>query len=102
MNRKINLNKMVILWDNILVEPIIEEEGHEGVIKPMQYEDKADVGIVIKIGEGRLLDSGEWVKPRVKEGDLVTFNKYSPTKLKIDGKDYFYIREEDIISRQNG
>lgn len=100
MTKKPSLNKMEILWDNILVEPIIEEESYSGVLKPMQYEDKSDIGIVIKIGEGRLLENGEWLKLRVKVGDLITFNKYSPTKLKIEGKDYLYIREEDIISRQ--
>ena len=91
MTRKPSLSKMQVLWDNILIEPIIEEESYHGVVKPMQYEDKSDIGIVIKVGLGAMY---------VKKGDLITFNKYSPTKLKIDGKDYLYIREEDVISRQ--
>lgn len=97
--KKLNLNKIQILWDNVLVKPIINE-GDGVVVKPQQYEDKPETGIVVKIGEGRLLDNGKWVKPRVKEGDLIVFNQYSPTRLKIDSEDYLYIREEDIISRQ--
>ena len=99
---KLKLKKLKILWDNILIEPIMEEARHDGIIKPNQYEDKAEIGVVIKVGEGRFLDSGDLIRPRVKVGDIVAFNMYSPTKLKIEGKDYLYIREEDIVSRQDG
>ena len=95
----LKLNKLTVLWDNILVEPLVEQKT-DGIIRPSQYEDKAELGIVVKTGEGRLLDNGEWIKPRVQVGDLIAFNKYSSTKLKIEGRDYLYIREEDIISRQ--
>lgn len=97
--KKLSLKKIQILWDNVLVKPIIDQEDSV-IIKPKQYEHKPETGIVVKVGEGRLLDNGDWVKPRVKEGDLIVFNQYSPTVLKIDSEDYLYIREEDIISRQ--
>lgn len=98
--QKLKLKDLEVLWDNVLIRPVVTDEQEDGVIKPNQYEDKAEMGIIVKIGEGRLLDNGEWILPRVKEGDLVVFNRYGPTKLKIEAEDYLYIREEDIISRQ--
>lgn len=97
--RKPSLDKKEVLWDNVLVEPIIQTET-DGILRPQQYEDKPEWGIVIKVGQGRLLDNGETIEPQVKIGDLIEFNKYSPTKTKIEGKDYLYIHEEDILSRE--
>ena len=101
MSQKLKLSKLEVLWDNILLDPIMNDEEDSGVIKPNQYEDKAERGVVVKIGEGRLLDNGTWIKPRVKVGDLVLFNMYSPTKIKIEGHEYLYIREEDIVNKQS-
>jgi chaperonin GroES len=33
----------------------------------------------------------------VKVGDEVLFDKYSGSKVQIDGKDYLIIKEEDIL-----
>ena len=59
---KPNLDKLKVLWDNILVEPLIETET-DGIIRPQQYEDKPEYGTVVKIGQGRLLDNGETIEP---------------------------------------
>lgn len=97
--KKINLINLKVLHDNVLIEPV-EEESDDGVLRPVQYEDKAEIGVVVKVGPGRWLESGDLLNTTVKTGDLVQFNKYSPTKIKIEGKDYLYIREEDILSKQ--
>jgi len=34
----------------------------------------------------------------VKVGDTVLYGKYSGTELKLDGKDYLIMREEDILA----
>jgi chaperonin GroES len=33
----------------------------------------------------------------VKEGDMVLYGKYSGTELKLEGKDYLMMREDDIL-----
>lgn len=33
----------------------------------------------------------------VKEGDLILFDKYSGSKINVDGTDYLIIKEEDIL-----
>jgi chaperonin GroES len=34
----------------------------------------------------------------VKIGDSVLYGKYSGTELKLEGKDYLIMREEDILA----
>jgi chaperonin GroES len=34
----------------------------------------------------------------VKEGQIVLFKKYAPDEVKIDDKEYYFVREEDIIA----
>ena len=96
---KIELDKVDILGDNILLEPI-ELEENETVIKPEQYEDKPEFGMVIGVGSGRITDHGEFIPTKIKVGDLLIFNKYSTTKIRVNGHDYLFIREEDILARQ--
>lgn len=85
-----------ILYDNVFVKGI-EIEERDGIIKPASYEDKPELGTVIKVGGGRLLDSGTVVPLSVQAGDTVYFNKYSTVKFNFDGEDYFVVREEDIV-----
>ena len=33
----------------------------------------------------------------VKKGDRVLFSKYGGTEIKLDGKDYLIMREDDIL-----
>ena len=85
-----------ILQDNVLVEAI-EIESVDEIIRPVKYEDKPEMGEVLSVGTGRLLDSGERSEMVIKVGDVVYYNKYSATKFNFRGKDYFTIREEDVI-----
>lgn len=73
---------------------MIEKTG--GIVKPNQYEDKAEFGEIVLIGEGRIFDNGTVVPLRVKKGDIVLFQKYSAQKIRNNGEDYLIIREEDI------
>jgi len=90
-----NIKEFRILHDNILIKPLIVEEVN-GLVRPQQYEDKPELGEVIKVGDGREFDSGIIRKLKIKEGDTVLFNKYSSTKVAFEGIDYLILREEDI------
>lgn len=92
----IDLSKGKILYDNILLRPLVVE--NDGIVlRPQQYEDKPEWGEVIACGEGRIFDSGHIEPIRVKVGDIVLFQKYSAQKLRHRGEDYLIIREEDIF-----
>jgi chaperonin GroES len=95
MNPKVNLSNFQVIGDKILISPIkIKDEN--GIYIPDSYEDKAELGRVVKVGSGKLLENGMVIPHKVCEGDIVYFNKYSSVKFRINGEDYFTIREEDV------
>jgi chaperonin GroES len=50
------------------------------------------------VGQGRLTDQGERLPFQVKKGDKVLFKSYAGTDVKIDGKDYILMSEEEILA----
>jgi chaperonin GroES len=95
-----NLFKHRIQHDQVLILPVEIEESSK-VASPMQYDDKPEWGIVLGAGEGRLLESGAVHAINVKCGDFVLFAKYGAVKVRTDGVDVLFVRQEDIISIYN-
>lgn len=85
------------LFDNILVKPIVVEE-RDGFAIAQNYENKPQLGEVIAVGEGRLLDNGELFKPPVKPGDIVLFNQYSANKTELGAE--LFIKMDDILGKK--
>lgn len=84
--------------DRVIIEPEREETSSGGIYLPETAREKPYRGTVVAVGPGRLLDSGERVPPQVKPGDKVMFSKYGGTEVKIEGKEYVILREEDIYA----
>ena len=87
--------KIKPLADRVLIEPIsIEDKTASGIILPDTADkEKPEQGKVIEVGPGR---RGKEIG--VKVGDLVLFNKYGPTEIKIDNKEYLIAKQEDILA----
>lgn len=90
------------LGDRVLIKPFSEGEGKKsksGIILPETIgKEKPERGKVVAIGPGRLNDEGKIVPLKVKVGQTVIFSKYSPDEIKIDGEEYFILREENILA----
>jgi chaperonin GroES len=82
------------------VEPIKQEEVTKGgiIIPDTAREDRAIKGKIIAVGPGKINDKGERIQLSVKEGQTVIFKKYAPDEIKIDDKEYYFIREDDIMA----
>ena len=86
------------LHDRVIVKRVKEEEKTKGgIIIPDTAKEKPVEGKVIAVGNGKITDDGKVRKLEVKAGDRVLFGKYSGTEVKIDGEEYFILREEDIV-----
>jgi len=86
------------LNDRVLVKRLEEEEITKGgIIIPDTAKEKPAEGEVISVGPGRLDDKGKRVPVELKAGDRVLFSKYGGTDVKLDGKDYLIMREDDIL-----
>ena len=86
------------LGDRVLVQPIEQAEVQKGgIIIPDTAKEKPQEGKVVAIGTGKRDDHGKLIPFEVKKGDRVLISKYGGTEIKIDGKDYLIMREDDIL-----
>ena len=75
-----------------------ESKTSGGLIIPDTAKEKPVQGIVIGLGEGKIDDNGQLIKPVIKEGDKVLFTKWSGTEVKMDGETFLVMKENDIIA----
>ena len=86
------------LHDRILVLRSAEEEKTAGgLFIPDNAKEKPQQATVVATGNGRITEDGKTLPLEVKKGDKVLFSKYSGTELKIAGKEYLMIKEEDVL-----
>jgi len=53
---------------------------------------------VIAVDTGKLDENVKKVPFNVKKGDIVLMPKYGGTEVKVDGKEYQIMREDDILA----
>lgn len=91
--------KIKPLGERVLVEPVKPEEvAKGGIIIPDSAQEKPQEGKVIAVGTGKLDENGKKVPFNVKKGDIVLMPKYGGTEVKVDGKAYQIMREDDILA----
>lgn len=92
--------KISPLGDRLLVERLesSEQKSTGGIIIPDTAKERPNEGSVIAVGEGKRLDNGKLAAPVVKAGDRIMFGKWSGTEVKIDGKEFIIMREEDVLA----
>jgi len=91
------------LRDRVLLERVAEEEQKVGgIIIPDTAKEKPQQGKVIAVGTGRVTDKGDVLPLDVKAGDTVLFGKYSGSEIKVDGKEYLIVREDEIFGVVEG
>ena len=84
------------LGDRVLIEPLAAEEVTKaGIIIPDSAKEECSEGRVVAIGTG--IVKGKKYEFSVKVGDKVLYGKYSGEEVKIDGKEYKVVKEEEII-----
>jgi len=91
------------LRDRVFVKYSTEEEKTSGGLYiPDTAKEKPQKGTVMAVGPGRVTDDGKRQPMDVKVGDIILFDKYSGSKIKMDDEEYLIIREEDILGIVEG
>ncbi len=92
--------KIKPLGDYLIIEPLlIKEKTKSGIFLPGTAEEQTpEQGKIIAVGPGKRDSTGKLLPLEVKIGDQVLFSKYGPTKVKFDGKEYFVIRQDDVLA----
>lgn len=87
------------LGDRVVVKPEpSEEKTISGIVLPDTAKEKPQIGTVIAVGSGRVLDNGQKVPVEVKIGDKVVYAKYGGTEIKVDNDEYIILSERDILA----
>ncbi len=91
--------KLKPLYDRVVVKKIeMEQKTAGGIILPDTAKEESQLGEVIAVGEGKLLENGEVRPLKVKVGDKVLYSKYAGNEVKVDGEELLILREEDILA----
>ncbi len=91
--------KLHPLGDRIAVSILTEKKTASGIIIPdTASKERPEQGTVVAVGPGRLTDDGKRVPMQVKIGDTVVFSKYGLDEVKIDGSNYYLLREDQVLA----
>ena len=74
-----------------------QEKTAGGIILPDAAKEKPQIGKIIAVGPGKLLDDGKRNKPSVKKNDKVIYAKYLGNEIEIDREKFVILRESDIL-----
>lgn len=91
--------KIKPLKDRVVVK-CSEEEMEKtagGLFIPDSAKEKPQRGTVIAVGPGRVTEDGKFQPMGVKAGDIVLFEKYGGSKIKLDDVEYLIVKEEDLL-----
>ena len=87
------------LNDRILLERLeAEQKTAGGILIPDNAKEKPVEAKVIAVGNGKILENGSRQSMSVKAGDKVIFGKWSGSEVKIDGKEYLLVKEDEILA----
>jgi chaperonin GroES len=90
--------KLRPLDDRVVVKQSqAEEKTSGGIYLPDAAKEKPQIGKVIAVGPGKLLDDGKRGQMSVKKNDHVVYGKYMGNEVEIDGEKYVILRESDIL-----
>ncbi len=86
--------KLTPLADNILLKATeAEETTSSGIILATTNKEKPAIYEVVAAGAGT-----KDVTVTVKPGDKVVVGKYTGSEIKLDGEEYKFVKQDDILA----
>jgi chaperonin GroES len=91
--------KVKPLGDRVVIRrAAAEEKTAGGILLPDAAKDKPQRGVVLAVGNGKLLKDGSRRGLQVKEGDKVLFTSWAGDEYKDKEGQLLLMREEDILA----
>ncbi|MGM9885700.1 MAG: co-chaperone GroES [Lactococcus sp.] len=75
-----------------------EEKTIGGIVLASAAQEKPQTAEVVAVGPGKTNNHGTRVEPTVQVGDIVIFEKFAGTGVKIDGEELLIIKESDLLA----
>lgn len=96
--------KIIPLGDRVILKPLSPEEMSttaSGIIIPDTVsKEKPEQGTIVAVGEGKM-ENGRRTPLSVKVGDRVVFSRYGYDEVKVEGEEYYILKEENILAILN-
>ena len=91
------------LHDRVVVKRLEEElKTKGGIIIPDTAKEKPQEGVVVAVGNGKILENGKRLEMSVKAGDHILFGKYTGSEVKLDGEELLILREDEVLAITEG
>lgn len=88
--------KITPMFDRILVLPN-EKKTESGLVLPNTNQELPLIATIVAVGKGGGAN-GDNITMQLTVGQVVVFNKYVGSELKVDGKDYILLRQADVMA----
>lgn len=89
------------IGDKVLLLPQKKEDlqTESGIFIPDSAKEKPQIATVVAVGNGRILENGEYFPLAVSVGDKVLFSRYAGTEIQLDKNSdiYLLVTERDIL-----
>lgn len=90
--------KLKPLDDRVVIKQSqAEEKTAGGIILPDTAKEKPQIGKIVAVGPGKILDSGKRSKMTVKKNDKVIYPKYIGNDVELDEEKYVILKETDVL-----
>lgn len=91
--------KLKPIGDRVIAERLgSASKTASGIYLPDTAQEKPQEARIVAAGKGKTLKDGTVVPLQVKAGDRVIFAKYSGSDIKVDGKEYIFLSEDEILA----
>ena len=91
--------KLRPLHDRVVIKRLeAEEKTASGIVLPGTAAEKPDMGEVLAVGKGKILENGDRRSLELKVGDKVIFGKYSGQTVKVGDDELLVMREDDVMA----
>ena len=92
-------NKIRPVLDYILIQPSEKEERTvSGIVIPDTAKEKPQEGVVVAVGPGKFTESGQMIKPAVKNGDKILYKKWGGNEVKVGREEWLLIEQKDVMA----
>ena len=87
------------LGDRIVVKPgPATEVTRGGIVLPDSAQKKPREGVVIAVGPGRVLDSGQRAPMDIEVGDTVIYSEFGGSEFTVGGEEYVVLEENQVLA----
>lgn len=81
----------------VVLEEKQEEKTLSGIIVPGREKEPTFMGIVVAVGEGAMLDNGQYIPVKVNIEEKIIYNNWSGSPINVDDKTFLVLNERDVL-----